>query len=123
GAHDERLVAVLGVGRQEGVEVRYVQADPLALLVGHGGRRLGVPPDELLLLTPRLAGEVGRRPVVEDAPVRGPRESPAVPEVVLLVSRLARVRLVDELAVGVLDRDAGVDPAAAGRLTVVGPVG
>src|SRR5262249_10533717 len=91
GAHDERLVAVLGVRRQERVEVRDVEPDPLALLVRLVARRLGVPPDELLLLAPWLAGQVGRRSVVEDAPVRGPREPPAMPEIVLVVSRLARV--------------------------------
>ena len=44
-------------------------------------------------------------------------------EVVLVVRRLAQVGLVDQLAVGSLDDDPGVDPAAAGGLAVVGHVG
>src|SRR5258706_12106 len=79
--------------------------------------------ERLLPLAPLLATDAGGRVVVQDAPFAQPRDPPAVTEVVLLVGRLARVRPVDELAVRVLDCAAGVDPAAAGRLAVVGHVG
>src|SRR5256884_3178588 len=39
-----------------------------------GGR---IPPDQLLLLAPRLAVEIGGGAVVEDAAGRRPREAPA----------------------------------------------
>src|SRR2546429_6661861 len=81
-----------------------------------GGR---IPPDQLLLLAPRLAVEIGGGAVVEDAAVRRPRETPAVCQVVGAVGRLARGRLVDELAVRALHGDARIDPATGRRLAVV----
>ena len=124
GAHDERLIAVLRVGCQERVEVRHVEADPLPGLVfrflsGRGG----IPPDQLLLLAPRLAGEVRRCAVVENAPVGRPREAPAVREVIVALGGFARGGLVDELAVRGLHGNARVDPAAGRRLAVIGELG
>ena len=84
----------------------------LPFLSGLAPGAVGIPPDELLLLAPRLAREVGGGAVVDDAAVGRPREAPAVAEVVLLVGGLARVRLVDELAVRPFDDHARVDPAA-----------
>src|SRR5207247_5484297 len=60
--------------------------------------------------------------IIEDAPVGRPRERPAVAEVVLGVGGLARIGLVDDLAIRPLDGDARVDPAPRCRLAVVGQV-
>src|ERR1700682_4525776 len=69
-----------------------------------------VPPDELLPLAPGRSVGGGRGAVVEDAPVSGQGEAPPV--------AVASLRLALEgLVLAVVD--AGVDPAAAGRRTVV----
>ena len=121
GVQDERVVAGdrghagvlagrLVVRRLVGLEVGVVpQPRPLALL--------GVPPDVLLALRPRLAVGIGGRAVVEDAAIGGPRPPPLRGDPVLLGARVAAGRLVD--AVGV---DAGVDPRAARGRAVVGEV-
>src|SRR5690606_38405545 len=96
--HDERVRAVervdadgaglVAVGRRLGpLDVGDVVAGPLPLLL--------VPPDVGLALAPRPPVGVGRRAVVEDAPVRGPDPAPLVGHPVLLAPGLAAGGLVD----------------------------
>src|SRR5207244_10822306 len=80
--------------------------------------RLGVPPDELLLLAPGLARGIGGGAIVDDPPVRRPDEAPAVAEVVALLGLFASQGQV----LALLGVDAGVDPVAAGGRGVVPPV-
>ena len=89
------------VWRHRRREVGHVVADPLLFL--------RVPPDQLLLLAPWLAGGIGRRTVVEDPPVRRPHEPPAVGQVVARLGLLAPQRQVLSL----FRIDTGVDPVAA----------
>src|SRR5207248_7510506 len=113
GLHDERVVAgdrVLRLGavgrdvvrRLRLLEVGSVETGPLALL--------GIPPDELLALGPRLPVGIGGRAIVEEAAVRRPRPRPFGRDVALLPVWLAPRGLVDPVGVG-----AAVDPAAADR--------
>src|SRR5207237_3317015 len=72
-----------------------------------------VPPHILLALRPRLAFGVGRRPVVEESTVHGPRPGPLGRHPVLLPVGCAPRRLV--LLLGVAT---AVDPDAAARRPV-----
>src|SRR5712691_2843137 len=72
GAGVEVQAAALLLGRRFGRlscrEIRHVHSGP--------GTGRGVPPDVLLSLRPGIAGRVRGGPVVENAPVAGPGESP-----------------------------------------------
>src|SRR4051812_23641303 len=70
-----------------------------------------VPPDQLLALAPRRTVRACRGAVVEDAAIGGPREPPAVTEII------ARPALVGAIAPR-LGIDARVDPATARRRAV-----
>src|SRR5215470_6853529 len=90
-------------GRLRLREVWSVEAGPLFLLL--------VPPDELLAFAPGLAVRTRGRAVIEDAAVRRPGESPAVP---VDSGRLPAVGPVPSR----LGKDTRVDPAAASRRAV-----
>jgi hypothetical protein len=99
GPHDERLVAVLGVGRERRVEIGHVEPDPLALLVGLGAGTLGSHQMSFFRSLHGLPPRSARRGCRGCAGWR-PREAPAVAQRVLLVGGLAPIGLVEELAVG-----------------------
>src|SRR5204863_7649022 len=102
-----RLLLRLVVGRLVRLaRVGVVATGPLA--------RVRVPPDVALALRPRLAVGVGRRAVVEDSGVRGPRPAPLPGDPVVLSPRLLAGRLVDVVRI-----DAGVGPGPAARRAVV----
>src|SRR5581483_9863364 len=98
------LHVALVIGRLFGIEVGRILPRPLLLFL--------IPPDEFLALAPRLAVGTCRRPVVEDANIVGPGESPTVTEqgfrFALVGFVLARV-----------GEYSGVNPATAGGRTVV----
>src|SRR3954453_586905 len=77
-------------------------------------RLLLVPPDEGLPGAPRLAVRISRCAVVEDAAVGRPPPPPLVRDPVLLLRRLPARGLVHAVCV-----DAAIDPATAGRGTVI----
>src|SRR5215831_804634 len=78
-----------------------------------------VPPDELLALRPGPALGIGRRAVVHDAPVLGPRPRPIAIDrccVQLIALRTGKVRRL-------LWEDSAIDPASAGRRAIAGKLG
>src|SRR5687768_10990868 len=92
--------------RLRGSEVRHVVTGPFR----------AVPPHPLLSLAPWLSGGIGRRTVVHDPPIGGPREAP-----VQVRARLARrVGLFARRKVSVRSReDTRIDPRRARRRSVV----
>src|SRR4029453_17656442 len=69
------------------------------------------PPDKFFAFAPRLAVRFRARPIVNDAAIARPTETPTVTEIIL---RLARIRLVHAVAA----ENTGVNPAAAGGRAV-----
>ena len=110
GVHSLRVLAPVGIVVRvlRRLEVDGIVADPFALAL--------VPPDQPLPLGPRLAVRVGRRAVVQVAPVARPGEAPAEvrPRPVRAVGHPVARLVVILLRVG-----AAVDPAAAGGRSVV----
>src|SRR5713226_3250674 len=94
------------IGRLFCGEVRHVHSCP--------GTRAGVPPDVLLSLRPGLAGRVGGGPVVEDAPVTRPGESPLGIDIVVW----SAISATCQVAPGRW-KHPGVDPDAAGGRAVI----
>src|SRR6266487_6216940 len=83
-------------GRFACLEIRNVNASPL----------FRVPPDELFAFAPRLSVWLRAGPIVNDAAIARPTETPAVSEIIL---RLARVRFVHAVSI----ENARVNPGTA----------
>ena len=102
GVHDKWADDIrLGVGR----DIGNVIAGPLG----------AIPPHQLAAWIPRISVDVGRGPIVEDAPVERPRPRP--------IRKYAGIVGIGIVAAGHVVAGfveaAGIDPAAAGRLAVV----
>ena len=121
--HRERPVAHHGAGEQArcALRVHDERADHARLRRRRdvrnvvAGPLLAVPRDDLAARIPRLAVQVGRGAVVEDAPVGRPGERPLRIEAGIVGIAGVPPRHV----VAVLVEAAGIDPAAAGRRAVV----
>src|SRR5437016_5362741 len=98
------LEIFFGIGRHRFLEIRGIQPGPLSLFF--------VPPHQFLAFAPWLPIWTRRSPVIKDAAVLGPRESPAVAKITFWFPLVG-------LVLAGTGKHPGIDPAAASGRAVV----